>query len=127
MGSRSRRKRSRSRDRYYSSSRSRSKSRGTQSRKRSPVKSRDEIVANSEYSSKKVFIEEVGVSLANAFREDRKGDRTNFAGSGLYAKDVAKYKCKLKYPLGKTKRQYMQKLIHENPRFHQKSYIKQVL
>ena len=47
-------------------------------------------------------LEEVGVSLTDAFREDRKGDRTNLAGSGLYAKDVAKYKCRMKYPLGNS-------------------------
>eukprot|EP00092_Neocalanus_flemingeri_P030332 GFUD01032927.1.p1 GENE.GFUD01032927.1~~GFUD01032927.1.p1 ORF type:complete len:1231 (+),score=335.13 GFUD01032927.1:198-3890(+) len=139
---RSRRSRSKSRKRRFRSrsrssgqkrshkrhSRSRSKSTDhTRHRKRSPETNREEIIANSKFSSKKVFIEEVGVSLANAFREDRKGDRTNFAGTGLYAKDVAKYKTKLKYPLGKTKKQYMRKLIDENPRFHHKSYIKQVL
>jgi len=95
--------------------------------KKSSLRSRDEIIANSKFSSKKVFLEEVGVSLTDAFREDRKGDRTNLAGSGLYAKDVAKYKCRMKYPLGKTRKLHMMKIMDENPRFHQKSYIKQVL
>jgi len=120
--SRKRRSRSRSRKRY-----SRSRSPTKKSRKRSPEKSREEIIANSKFSSKKVFIEEVGVSLANAFREDKKGDRTNFGGSGIYAKDVAKYKTKLRYPLGNTKKQRYIKMLDENPRFHHKSYVKQVL
>jgi hypothetical protein len=30
--------------------------------------------------AKKVFVEDVGVSIENAFRLDRKGDRSNLAG-----------------------------------------------
>ena len=55
-------------------------------------------MANSKHSSKKNFFEEVGVGLANAFREDRTGDKTNL--TGMAWKEVAKYKCKMRFPLG---------------------------
>ena len=77
-------------------------------------------------SGKKIFIEEVGVSWKSAFREDVKGDRTNLAGKGLYSRDVAKYKTKIKYPLGKSYRRHVQEQVESNPRFHHKAYIKQV-
>ena len=77
-------------------------------------------------NSKKVFIEEVGGSWKNAFREDRKGDKTNLCGAGFYARDVAKYKTRVKIPLGKNLKIHKQKILEENPRFHHKLYIKQI-
>ena len=77
-------------------------------------------------NSKKVFIEEVGGSWKNAFREDRKGDKTNLSGSGFYARDVAKYKTRVKIPLGKNLKKHRQKVLEENPRFHHKVYVKQI-
>ena len=77
-------------------------------------------------NSKKVFIEEVGGSWKNAFREDRKGDKTNLSGTGFYARDVAKYKSRVKIPLGKNLKKHRQKVIEETPRFHHKLYIKQI-
>ena len=77
-------------------------------------------------NSKKVFIEEVGGSWKNAFREDRKGDKTNLSGSGFYARDVAKYKTRVKIPLGRNVKKHRQKVLEENPRFHHKVYIKQI-
>lgn len=120
--------RSRSRDRRrHRHSRSKSGSRERKVSKNTLGRPKDEIIANSSKSAKKVFVEEVDVSLSNAFREDIKGDRTNLAGLGFYAKDVAKYKSRLRYPLGKTRRQYMLKSVEDNPRFHHKAYVKQLL
>jgi len=116
--SRKRKSRSRSRDR-----RKRSKSRSRE--KHSKNRSRDEIIANSKHSSKKNFIEEVGVGLANAFREDRTGDKTNL--TGMSWKEVAKYKCKLRVPLGSQAKRRMIAAVLKNPRFHSKAYLKKLL
>ena len=127
---RNRRSRSRSRkSRTRSDSRSRSRSRsrrGRRSRSRSRREARvsEEMVAR--MNSKKVFIEEVGGSWKNAFREDRKGDKTNLSGAGFYARDVAKYKTRVKVPLGQNLKKHRQKLLEDNPRFHHKLYIKQI-
>ena len=125
---RNRRSRSRkSRTRSDSRSRSRSRSmRGRRSRSRNRREARvsEEMVAR--MNSKKVFIEEVGGSWKNAFREDRKGDKTNLSGAGFYARDVAKYKTRVKVPLGQNLKKHRQKLLEDNPRFHHKLYIKQI-
>ena len=77
-------------------------------------------------NTKKVFLEDVPVSLANAFREDKLGDRTNFAGTGTYTGDVAKYKAKVKCPLGRNLKKQRIKALDENPRFFHKVYVKQI-
>ena len=74
----------------------------------------------------KIFIEEVGVNWKGAFREDRKGDRTNLGGAGLYSRDVAKYKKRIRIPLGENIKFHNQQEINRNPRFHDKQYVKQV-
>lgn len=66
------------------------------------------------------------MSLANAFREDKLGDRTNFAGTGTYTGDVAKYKAKVKRPLGRNLKKQRIKAMDENPRFFHKVYVKQI-
>ena len=76
--------------------------------------------------SSKIFIEEVGVNWKGAFREDRKGDKTNLGGTGLYSRDVAKYKKKIRIPLGEDIKYFNQKEINRNPRFHDKQYVRQV-
>ena len=119
--SKKRKRKSRSRERRK---RSRSRSRD----RRSPPtqkRSRDEIVANSKHSSKKNFIEEVGVGLANAFREDRAGDKTNL--TGMAWKEVAKYKCKVRFPLGSQAKRRIMAAVLKNPRFHSKTYLKKLL
>merc|ERR1719422_2025299 len=120
--------RSRSRSNYNRRRRSRSRSRH---RKRSRSRSVDNRKALNEdilakMSSKKIFIEEVGVNWKSAFREDKKGDRTNLGSSGLYARDVAKYKTRMKVPLGKCYQKHIQQEIERNPRFYYKQYIKQI-
>ena len=121
--SRSRKKKDRKHDRR-SQSRSRSRDRRSRSKGRKEERTSEEMIAR--MNSKKVFIEEVGGSWKNAFREDRKGDKTNLSGSGFYARDVAKYKTRVKIPLGKNLKKHRQKVLEENPRFHHKVYIKQI-
>ena len=77
-------------------------------------------------SNKKIFIEEVGVSWKSAFREDTKGDKTNLSSRGLYSRDVARYKTRVKIPMGKSYQQHTKKLIDESPRFFHKQYAKQI-
>ena len=116
------RERSRSKDRRKR--RARSNSRRSDSKERKEARVSEEMIAH--MNSKKVFIEEVGGSWKNAFREDRKGDKTNLCGAGFYARDVAKYKTRVKIPLGKNLKIHKQKILEENPRFHHKLYIKQI-
>jgi len=123
----SKRKRSLSRRKRRSRERRR-RSRSRSRDRRSPPtqkRSRDEIVANSKHSSKKNFIEEVGVGLANAFREDRTGDKTNL--TGMAWKEVAKYKCKMRFPLGSQAKRRIMAAVLKNPRFHSKAYLKKLL
>ena len=126
---RTRESRSRSRlrrRRYNSKSRSPHKKRvKSRSRSRKRSKSRERPLITAKMSSK-IFIEEVGVNWKGAFREDRKGDRTNFGGTGLYSRDVAKYKKKIRIPLGEDIKSFNQKEINRNPRFHDKQYVRQV-
>ena len=129
---RSRESRSRSRSRVKRRRRSDSCSRSprrrkgksrSRSRARGRSEERPEITAK---MSSKIFIEEVGVNWKGAFREDRKGDRTNLGGSGLYSRDVAKYKKRIRVPLGEDIKTHIQKEINKNPRFHDKQYVRQV-
>ena len=77
-------------------------------------------------SSKKIFIEEVGGGKKIAYREDTKGDKTNLGSSGFYSRDVAKYKTRIRVPLGKSRHKHNQQVIEKNPRFHNKQYVKQI-
>ena len=77
-------------------------------------------------SSKKIFIEEVGGGKKIAYREDTKGDKTNLGSSGFYSRDVAKYKTRIRVPLGKSRQKHNQQVIEKNPRFHNKQYVKQI-
>ena len=63
--------------------------------------------------------------MANAFREDRTGDKTNL--TGMSWKEVAKYKCKLRVPLGSQANRRMIAAVLKNPRFHSKAYLKKLL
>ena len=125
------RSRSRTRERHRrrrSYSRSRSpRRRKDKSRSRSRKRSNsDEGPVITAKMSSKIFIEEVGVNWKGAFREDRKGDKTNLSGTGLYSRDVAKYKKRIRIPLGEDVKSYKQKEINSNPRFHDKQYVRQV-
>lgn len=108
--------------RSYSRSPRRRKNR---SRSRSRKRSGETPLITAKMSNK-IFIEEVGVNWKGAFREDRKGDRTNLGGTGLYSRDVAKYKKKIRIPLGEDIKSFNQKEINRNPRFHDKQYVRQV-
>ena len=125
------RSRSRTREKHrnrrsYSRSRSpRRRKDKSRSRSRKRSNSEDRPVITTKMSSK-IFIEEVGVNWKGAFREDRKGDRTNLSGPGLYSRDVAKYKKRVRIPLGEDVKSYKQKEINSNPRFHDKQYVRQV-
>ena len=86
-----RRRRSKSRDRHHRKRRSRSRSRSRKSKKRSRRSSssdnenssklnREELIVK--HSSKKTFLEDVGVSPENAFRIDNNGDQSLASAQG---------------------------------------------
>ena len=86
-----RRRRSKSRDRHHRKRRSRSRSRSRKSKKRSRRSSssdnenssklnREELIVK--HSSKKTFLEDVGVSPENAFRIDNNGDQSLVSAQG---------------------------------------------
>ena len=87
-----RRRRSKSRDRHHRKRRSRSRSRSRKSKKRSRRSSssdnenssklnREELIVK--HSSKKTFLEDVGVSPENAFRIDPNGDQSLVSAQGI--------------------------------------------